>query len=148
MRAKPYRIGELAQAAHVTADTLRYYERLGLLPKAARTASGYRMYAPDVLERLRFIKEAQALGLSLRQIRELVTFDADRGIRRCRRVHALLTAKLAELDARLDQLVRLRDKLRRYHQQCEQTLGTHQNGECPVVEQLAGPSAAGRSGDP
>jgi DNA-binding transcriptional MerR regulator len=139
MSAKAYRIGQLAQAAGVTADTLRYYERIGLLPKAQRTASGYRTYGPAAFERLRFIKEAQALGLSLRQIRELVRFSEDGGgLRRCRRVHDLLTEKLAELDARLEQLARLREKLRQYHQQCEQMLGARQNGECPVVEQLTG----------
>lgn len=144
MSAKPYRIGELARAGGVTPDTLRYYERLGLLPRAPRTAAGYRMYSPAALERLRFIKEAQALGLSLREVRELVTFSADGGRRRCRRVHDLLTTKLADLDARLAQLGRLRETLERYRQQCEQVLGREAGGECPVVEQLASPTRADR----
>lgn len=72
VRAKPLTIGRLAQEAGINLETVRYYERRGLLPKPPRTASGYRMFPPEAARRLRFIKLAQDLGFSLREVRELL----------------------------------------------------------------------------
>ena len=66
-----YRIGEMAAKAGVTPDTLRYYERLGVLPRARRTNGGFRQYGEDVLSRLRFIQRAQSFGLTLKDVRQL-----------------------------------------------------------------------------
>jgi len=70
--ANGYRIGEVAEMAGITPDAIRYYERLGVLPRAPRTAGGLRMYGDNVLPRVRFIQQAQALGLTLKDVKELV----------------------------------------------------------------------------
>jgi DNA-binding transcriptional MerR regulator len=96
------RIGELSAQSGVTCDALRYYERVGLMPRARRTSGGFRMYPAGTLEHLRFIKQAQIHGLTLREIRELLGFQQRPGRERCRQVQRLLTRKLADVDARLD----------------------------------------------
>ena len=101
-----YRIGEVTAQTTLSRDTLRYYERLGLLDHPPRTSGGFRMYGEATLERLRFIKRAQAVGFTLEEIRELVTFDG-RGLTRCRRVRDLVQTKLAELDERLSGVAHL-----------------------------------------
>lgn len=137
-----YQIGELAARSGVTPDTLRYYERLGLLSPPRRTSGGFRVYPPHTLERLQFIKQAQTLGLTLREIRDLVTYQEQGGLRRCRQVRDLLRTKLAELQARLAELEDFRDTLSTYLQECERTLREerqpHQRPEpeCPVIETL------------
>ena len=136
-----YRIGELAAGSGLTRDTLRYYERLGLLSPPQRTSGGFRVYPPQTLDRLRFIKQAQTLGLTLHEIHDLVTYQDQRGLKRCRRVRDLLRAKLAELQAKLIELEEFRSTLSGYLQECERTLA-EQGGperaepECPVMETL------------
>ena len=95
------KIGELAQRAGVRIDTVRYYERQGLLPPPVRQASGYRSYAPMDISRLRFVRRAKALGFTLEEIAQLLALDAlsDRD-----RVRALAENKVADLDARIADL--------------------------------------------
>ncbi len=95
-----YRIGEVAAQTTLSRDTLRYYERRGLLAHPRRTSGGFRMYGKATLERLRFIKRAQAVGFSLDEIGQLVTFDGQ-GLAQCSRVRNLVSTKLVELDKRL-----------------------------------------------
>src|SRR5947207_13641726 len=95
-------IGGLASRGGVTRDTLRYYERLGIISPLRRTAGGSRLYAPSALDRLRFIKQAQSHGMTLAEIRELLRLDASRRTP-CRQVHLLLRRKLSDLDARARQ---------------------------------------------
>ena len=104
--APALRIGELADAIGLAPDTLRYYERLGLLPTPQRSVGGFRLFGHEAIERLRFVKQAQALGLALEEIRQLV--DAS-----CGEVEPLLRARLAELDAHLAELRGLRRTLSR-----------------------------------
>ena len=132
------RIGELATQSGLTPDALRYYERLGLMPRARRTAGGYRIFAPGATERVRFIKQAQANGLSLAEIRQLLTFQDRGGREGCRRVHRLLGLKLAEIDTKLGRLQEFKDTLRGYLTQCERSLGGAADADCPVVERLEG----------
>lgn len=106
------RIGELASLAGVSTKTLRYYEDIGLLPEVARTASGYRDYDPGLLDRLSFIRAAQAVGLTLGEIREVVAFR-DRGEPPCTRVVELIDRRRTELDDRIEELQRLRGDLDR-----------------------------------
>jgi len=106
------RVGELASAAGVTADTIRYYEREGLLPAPDRTASGYRAYDDAALDRLRFIQGAQRLGLRLGDIRDLLAVR-DTGICPCEPAEDLLTRRLAEVDAEIARLVALRRDMTR-----------------------------------
>lgn len=105
------RISELASRSGVTTKALRYYERIGILPPPLRSASGYRDYRPDVLERLGFIRAGQAVGLSLGEIRQVVALR-DRGETPCDHVYRLLQRRTAELDERIDELQALRRDLR------------------------------------
>jgi len=131
-----YQIGELAARSGLTPDALRYYERLGLLPLPQRTPGRFRVYTSAALERLRFIKQAQALGLSLQEIRTLVSYADRGGVKRCRRVHDLLQHKIADLDERLAELQEFRRTLQDYFEECERTLAKGDREECPVIEHL------------
>ena len=93
-------IGTLARQAGVPIQTIRYYEQMGLLVKARRTASGYRLYGPEVLERLQFIKKAQSLGLRLDDVREILDLT-DRSRCPCGHVQRLLKARLQELQKKI-----------------------------------------------
>lgn len=95
------------------------------------------MYPAATLERLRFIKQAQLHGLTLREIRELLGFQDRRGRERCRSVQRLLTKKLADVDGRLQQLQEFRQTLRSYLSQCERTLDRDTDEDCPVVRELS-----------
>lgn len=100
-------IGEIASATGTTTKTLRFYEQAGLLPKAARTAGGYRDYGPDTRERIDFIRRGQAAGLTLAQIREILAIR-DGGRPPCAHVCDLLTAQLAKIDGQIDRLQNLK----------------------------------------
>jgi MerR family transcriptional regulator, mercuric resistance operon regulatory protein len=128
-------IGELAKRVSVSVDTIRYYERCKLLPVAPRTAGGYRLFTPDAIERVLFIKQAQELGFSLDEIGVLLTND---GISDCRRVHDLLQVKLSELDERMKSMLGFRRNLLHYLDECEVELKKHgDTAECPVVVEIA-----------
>lgn len=106
-----FTIGELASRSGLTPDALRYYEKLGIIAAAPRTSGGFRVYTEDVLERLRFIKQAQLHGLTLAEIRELLRLDQRHRANQCREVRALLQRKLADLDVRLRELQEFRRTL-------------------------------------
>lgn len=106
------RIGELAEAAGVSRDTLRYYERIGLLRPDARTPSGYRLYRPEAARRVAFVRQAQALGLRLGEIQRILAV-MDEGARPCAHVRQALAEKLAEVEARIRALEDLRAELDR-----------------------------------
>ena len=138
-----YQIGVLATRSGVSPDALRYYERLGLLPPPQRTSGGFRVYAAETLDRLRFIKQAQTLGLTLHEIGALVSYQTQAdGLGRCREVRDLLRLKLADLQARLAELEDFRITLSGYLAECERTLSpgdaSKAHGEtcCPVIETL------------
>lgn len=129
------RIGDVAKRADVSVDTVRYYERQGLLPVAPRTSAGYRVFTTDAIERVLFIKQAQEVGFSLSEIATLVV---NNGINDCGRIHDLLTEKLSEVDARLKRIRSFRAKLTHYLAECEEVLQKHGNSaDCPVVEEIA-----------
>ena len=106
------RIGELARAAGLNPRTLRYYERIGLLPPAGRTDAGYRRYTAGDARRLAFIRRAQGLGLSLAAIAEILAVR-DGGAAPCGRVRALGEVRVAEIDRRIAELRALREELAR-----------------------------------
>lgn len=104
-------IGQVAIAAGVTTKALRYYERVGLIPEIPRTAAGYRDFPQAVLDRLRFIRASQAVGLSLGEIRGIIGFR-DQGSPPCTHVLDLVEGRAADLDRRIAELAQLRDELR------------------------------------
>jgi DNA-binding transcriptional MerR regulator len=104
------RIGEIARQAGIPAKTIRFWEDQHLLPSPARTPAGYRDYDPAVLERLAFIRQAQAAGLSLEAIRQVLDIR-DGGQPPCVHITGLITRRLAEVEARLAELTSTRDQL-------------------------------------
>lgn len=105
------RIGEVADATDTPTTTLRYYEQRGLLHEPARTAAGYRDYAPPVIDRVVFIRDAQTAGLTLEQIGEVLAIRDD-GQPPCRHVAGMVDEQLADVDRRIDELRRTRRRLR------------------------------------
>ncbi|MEQ8834688.1 MAG: heavy metal-responsive transcriptional regulator [Miltoncostaeaceae bacterium] len=106
------RVGELAAAAGVGNDTIRFYEREGLLPAPPRTEGGYRSYGPDAVERLRFIRGCRRLGLRLAEIRELLSIR-DTGACPCGPAEEVLQRRIDEVDAELARLTELRASMDR-----------------------------------
>jgi DNA-binding transcriptional MerR regulator len=128
-------IGALASRSGLSRDTIRFYEREALLPQVPRNNAGYRLYSAAVLERLHFIKQAQALGFSLAVIRDLLKGYQDP--EECQRVRQLLTQKIAELDQRMRDMQALRDTLSRYQAECQKALRDGQaSAACPVLTRL------------
>ncbi|HET9872688.1 MAG TPA: heavy metal-responsive transcriptional regulator [Propionibacteriaceae bacterium] len=108
--ARGLRVGELAAVVGLSADTIRYYERAGLMPKPDRTPTGYRAYGADAVDRLRFIQGAQRLGLRLRDIADLLAIR-DTGTCPCEPAEQLLRRRLVELDSEIARLAALRDQM-------------------------------------
>ena len=124
-------IGEVAKRAGVSIDTLRYYEKVKLLPRPARSSGGFRLFAPQHIERVRFIKQAEELGFSLEEIKGLL---ATGGAEECRKVRDLLKRKLFELDDRLKSMKVFRRVLARHLSACEVELRQHSDAACcPVL---------------
>jgi DNA-binding transcriptional MerR regulator len=107
---RPLRSGELARQAGVSPDTLRHYERRGLLPRPQRSASGYRLYSPEALDRVRLIRGALSIGFTVSELGTILA-DRDRGGAPCRRVRSLAAEKLAAVEIQLRALRRWRREL-------------------------------------
>ena len=125
-------IGELARRGGVNLETIRYYERRGLLAKPPRLASGYRAYSPEEVRRVRFIKAAQELGFSLKEIDELLALRVDPG-RTCADVRVRAKAKIADIDEKIRQLSRMRESLVRVTSACS---GRGPTSECPILDSM------------
>jgi Cu(I)-responsive transcriptional regulator len=126
-------ITQTARQAGVNVQTLRYYERRGLLPSPPRRDSGYREYAPDAVRIVRFIKRAQELGFSLDEVEQLVKL---RGVRRTDRgrVRSIARRKIADIDRKIEQLQSMRGALETLVDSC-----CHSGAaECPIIEALDG----------
>lgn len=111
-------VGTLATQAGVKIDTVRYYERHGLLPKASRTNSGYRIFPDASLERLRFIKQAQALGFTLNEVKQLLALRVSPETT-CNDVRKRAEAKLADIQCKVDSLLAMKRALQQLVSTCE-----------------------------
>ena len=144
MGALHLRIGEVATRSGLNPRTLRYYEALGVLPSPSREANGYRRYSPETLELLAFIRQAQGLGFTLEEIKEVLAIR-HRGEVPCTHVRSLLRQKAVELDRKLADLVALRRRIRR-------SLATWRRSPrlkaavCPHIEAQSGGGTASKSG--
>jgi DNA-binding transcriptional MerR regulator len=105
------RSGKLAELAGVSADTLRHYERLGLLPPPQRSAGGYRLYAPSALDRVRMIRRALAIGFSLKELGRILRVR-EQGGAPCREVRSMAGEKLAELERKIEEMTALQRLLK------------------------------------
>jgi len=127
-------IGKLARELHLNTKTIRYYEDIGLLPEPRRSESGYRLYSTHEVERLRLVKRAKLLGLSLAEIKQLVEYVIDG---RCNALeHHLLTlveTKLGEIDQKVHELSIFRGELMQYRNDLSARLESTIKGECGIV---------------
>lgn len=128
------KIGELAQRSGVNIDTVRYYEREGLLPLAQRLASGYRVYDDPDVKRLRFVRRAKALGFTLPEIRELLALSDHRDDDMASLKSAAIE-KLASVESKLAELNRIRAGLQTLVASCP---GHGALEQCPILNALAG----------
>ena len=129
-----YTISRLAQAADVHVETVRYYQRRGLLPAPEKAAGSIRRYSEDEVQRLRFIKRAQGIGFSLDEASLLLRMRDNVS---CGQARALAEAKILEIEDRIETLERLRDELAACVREC----GTNRDdGACPVIERLDSPT--------
>lgn len=126
------RTSEVAAAAGVNAETLRYYERRGLLAEPRRGDSGYRAYAPDAVRVVRFVKEAQRLGFTLDEVTSLLELGAG-GPDSCAAVREMAGARLAELDGRIKTLEAMRDSLQRLVATCSRPRAQR---DCPLLQSI------------
>jgi MerR family mercuric resistance operon transcriptional regulator len=118
-------IGSLAQAGGVGVETVRYYQRRGLLPTPSRSPGGIRRYGPEDVRRLHFVRAAQAAGFTLEQVAELLALDATEDRDRAR---ALARERIAALDAKIAELEQARNALRRLAHDCAAS-----KGPCPII---------------
>jgi len=125
-------IGKVARDAGLAIDTVRYYEREGLIEKPARSTSGYRHYRPDVIARLRFIRQAKDLGFSLSEIRELLALRVAPG-KSCADVKARAEAKITDVEQRIAQLNRMKRALAKLATACS---GRGPTSDCPILEAM------------
>ena len=126
------RTGDLAKLAEVNAQTLRYYERRGLLLKPKRTESGYRLYDEDAVRRIRFIKKAQDLGFTLAEISELLSLEVEEQTA-CEDIREKAQAKLTEIDGKVRDLTRIRKTLAKLIEACAARKSTE---ACPILDSL------------
>lgn len=129
MNAAGLTVGRLARRAGVGVPTIRFYERRGLLPKPRRSASGYRDYAPDTVRRVRFIRHAQELGFSLREVAELLSLSLDPRSS-CADVRARAAGKIADIEAKLATLTRMHSVLTTLVESCP---GEGPTESCPIL---------------
>lgn len=127
---RSFTIARLANAADVNVETVRYYQRLGLMPTPQRPPGGIRRYTKGDAERLRFIKRAQGMGFTLAETARLLKLNAQRS---CRATRQLAATKLQLLDARIEELRTLRRQLARLIAKCDRS---QDDTACPVLDQL------------
>lgn len=140
-RSEKLTIGEVAARAGVNTQTLRYYERRGILPRPGRSAAGYREFSLDTVRLIRFIKRAQDLGFTLEEIEELIALR-DNSSRKRDEARALATKKMRAIDEKLARLQAMRSALYTLTEDCEcgrETL------VCPILEALEDPNDDGPS---
>jgi Hg(II)-responsive transcriptional regulator len=125
-------IGRIAQQADVGIDTIRFYERRGLLPKPNRTSSGYRIYTPDTIRRLNFIRKAKTLGFVLEEIISLLELQDSKGAKA--EVKTLTRRKLEQIETKISDLERMREVLSALEHDCA---GTGDVRTCPIIEALS-----------
>ena len=134
------KIGELAKATATKVETVRFYEKAGLLPPPARTNANYRSYGPAHLQRLSFIRRARDLGFSLDAVRDLLALADDRD-KPCGAVDAIASGHLAEVERKIADLGAMRDELKRVIGSCQRDTVA----DCKIIETL-GPRLAARTG--
>ncbi|MEK3992886.1 MULTISPECIES: mercury resistance transcriptional regulator MerR1 [Robertmurraya] len=127
-----FRIGELADKCGVNKETIRYYERLGLIPEPERTEKGYRMYSQQTVDRLHFIKRMQELGFTLNEIDKLLGV-VDRDEVKCRDMYDFTVLKIEDIQRKIEDLKRIEQMLIDLKERCPENKDIY---ECPIIETL------------
>ena len=125
-------IGKLAKHSHVNVETIRYYERRGLIPMPSRRESGYRQFTQDIIARIRFIKRAQELGFTLKEISGLLSMRVDPHTT-CADINVRAEQKIAQIQEKIRDLERMKRALIKLKASCR---GRGPTGECPILEAL------------
>lgn len=128
------KIGQLAKLADVTPDTVRYYEKQGMMGHNVRTEGGYRLYSDQDLQRLRFIRYAKQLGFTLDTIAELLSIRVDPEHHTCQESKSIVDARLIEVESKLAELSRMQDSLQKLSAACCGT--AHISSYCSILEAL------------
>lgn len=128
-----FTIGQLAKSAQVHIETIRYYERRGLIPKAPRRRSGYRQFSEKDLDRIRFIKHAKALGFTLEEISELLALKVE-PLATCGDITQRIDAKLNDVEDKIKILLRLKKSLVKLKKACKEPNAPSK--DCPILESL------------
>lgn len=131
---KTFTIGQVAREAGVGVETVRFYERQGLIEEPSRRASGYRQFDEGVVDRLRFIREAKELGFTLNEIKELLSLKVDPSSS-CADVKGRAEAKIADIEEKIRTLQRMKRALVKLTKACK---GDGPTSECPILESLDG----------
>lgn len=126
-------ISQVAHRAHVNVMTVRYYERRGLLPEPPRSASGYRQYLPEAVKQIRFIKSAQELGFSLKEISELLALRV-KDENNCEEVKVKAEKKIEDIEEKMKILAQMKKVLSKLTAAC--ATRTPSSRECPILEAL------------
>jgi MerR family copper efflux transcriptional regulator len=129
---EPLTRGKLAKRCDVNFETIRFYEQEGLIPEPLRTESNYRLYTPDTVRRVRFIRRAQDLGFTLKEIKELLALRAAPRAK-CAEVYARAEAKIRDIDAKIQTLGAMRRALSKLMSECTGRGGA---SECPILDAL------------
>ena len=132
-------IGKLSKQSGVNIETIRYYEKIGVMPAPGRSAGGFRIYGPDHIKRLGFVRRSRQLGFSLDEIRNLLRLVDGHG-HTCAEVHALMLSHLAEIRRKIRDLRRLQRAMAEMAARCS----GESVPECPIVDALFDAPAAGR----
>ena len=129
-----YLIGELAQLCQIKTDTLRFYEKHGLLSPSMRSEAGYRLYNEEDASRLRFILRAKAVGFTLSEISDLLLIEVDKANKACADVKKLVDSKLADVEAKIAELKHFRQSLKTLSNAC--CGGPESAAQCSILEAL------------
>lgn len=127
-----YRISEIARKCNINKETIRYYERKGVIPKPKRTDVGYRMYTEETVGRIKFIKHMQELGFTLAEIDKLLGI-VDKDSDRCTDMYQFIVQKIEEVQSKIQDLIRIEKMLQQLRECCPNEENLY---SCPVVEVL------------
>jgi MerR family copper efflux transcriptional regulator len=138
-------VGQLAKDAGVTIDTVRYYERIGLLPRRSGAGIGWRRYPDEILARLRYLREGRAVGFTLRELRNLLEVSVAGAPRFCEIFDAAVNEKISAIDTLTARLLAQRARLQEFSRNCRQR---RKEQRCPILENLRhrGTNSSGKSG--
>ncbi len=131
---KHLKIGELAKTSNTPIETIRYYEKIGLLNKPERTASGYRMYSNEYIEGLKFIKRAKHVGFSIKEIQDLLYLRHEKHSKTCHDVKDFASKKLVDIEEKISELTNIKNALENIVNSCDG--GSNSADHCNILNAL------------